>query len=169
MLAKKIEEALNKQIAMEAYASFLYLSISSWANTKGMEGCATFFMDQSEEERVHMLKIFNYINDMDAHALVPSVDQAPHEFDNIDAVFKTAYEHEKKVTAAINNLVQLSVEEKDYSTENFLQWYVEEQREEEVLFRTILDKIKLIGDGPSKLYYIDKEIEAINKAKPTMQ
>ncbi len=165
MISENMVNALNKQIEMEAYASFLYLSMASWANTQGLEGCYQFLLSQSDEERMHMLKIFEYINEVDGHALTPAISQPPQKFTDIVEIFNDVYQHEKKVTAAIANLVKLSNEEMDFTTLNFLQWYVEEQREEETTMRGILDKLKLIGDAPNKLYFIDKELEAVNKAK----
>ena len=164
MISKKMEEALNEQIALEGYASFLYLSMASWCDVQGLEGCAKFMYRQSEEEQAHMLRIFNYISDVDGHALTPGIKQAPHHFDSIQSLFSQVYAHEQKVTKSIHELVAMSMEEKDHTTYNFLQWYIEEQREEETLMRTILDKIRIIGDGPQSLYYIDKEIDKINNA-----
>lgn len=158
-------DALNEQIALEGYASFLYLSMASWCDAQGMEGCTQFMHRQSAEEREHMLRIFHYLSEVDAHALTPSVKQAPHEFNSIQEMFKQVYAHEQKVTNSIHKLTKIAVEEDDYTTHNFLQWYIEEQREEEDLMRKILDKIKLIGDGPSSLYYIDKELAAVNAAE----
>ena len=163
MISKKMEVALNKQIELEAYASSLYLSMASWCDKESLEGCSVFMHRQSEEERVHMMKIFNYISEVDGHAITPQIDQPPLEFESVQSMFHQVYEHEKKVTQSIHKLMDFGYEEDDYSTLNFLQWYVEEQREEENLMRSILDTIKLIGDGPQSLYYIDKEIRAINK------
>ena len=165
MLSKKMEAALNQQMELESYASFLYLSMASWCDQKAMEGCTQFMERQSEEEREHMLRIFHYINELDGHALVPAVSQPPHDFGDVKSMFEEVYRHEQKVTASIHDLVALSQEEKDPTTYNFLQWYVDEQREEEALMRTILDRITLIGDGPQSLYYLDKEVEKINKAE----
>lgn len=162
MISKKMIKALNEQIALEGYASYLYLSMASWCDKEGLEGCAQFMHRQSEEERMHMLKIFHYLSEVDVHALTPAIKQPPHEFESVRSMFEQVYKHEQKVTAAIDKLVKLSYEENDNTTLNFLQWYVEEQREEEALMRTILDKIKLIGDGPHSLYYIDQEIEKVN-------
>lgn len=165
MVSEKMATALNKQIELEGYASFLYLSMASWCDKEGLEGCAEFLHRQSDEEREHMLKIFHYLSEVDQHALTPAISQAPHEFESVQSLFKQVYEHEQKVTRSINELVAVATLENDYSTISFLQWYIEEQREEENLMRTILDKIKLIGTGPMSLYYIDKEIEAINQAE----
>ncbi len=162
MISKPMTAALNEQIALEGYASFLYLSMASWCEQEGLEGCAQFMHRQSEEERQHMLRLYGYLSEMDARALTPAILQPPHEFKSVREMFEQVYAHEQKVTAAIHKLVTLSNEEQDHSTLNFLQWYVEEQREEEALMRTILDKIRLIGDGPLSLFYIDKEVETIN-------
>ncbi len=160
-----MEKALNQQIALEGYASFLYLSMASWCDREGLHGCAAFLHRQSEEERGHMLRIFNYISEVDGHALAPAIAQPPHEFESVRALFEQVYAHEKKVTASIHELISLSYKDNDHTTLNFLQWYVTEQREEEALMRNILDRIKLIGDGPMSLYYIDKELEKINKSQ----
>lgn len=164
-----MEATLNQQIELECYASFLYLAMASWCDKQGLEGGAKFMHRQSEEERDHMLRIFHYISEVDGFAIVPPVNQPPLEFESARAMFQEVYEHEQKVTNSINKIVSLCYEENDYTTLNFLQWYVEEQREEEALMRTIMDRIKLIGDGPQSLYYIDKEIEKINKAEEAAQ
>mgnify|MGYP000072881956 CR=1 FL=1 len=164
MISEKMEKALNEQIALEGYASQLYLSMAAWCDVQGLEGCTQFMHRQSEEERMHMLKIFHYLSEVDGRALTPGINQPPHEFESVRSLFEQVYQHEQKVTASIHQLVKIGYEENDHTTLNFLQWYVEEQREEEALMRTILDRIKLIGDGPQSLYYIDKEIEKVNQA-----
>jgi ferritin len=162
MISDRINKALNGQIGEEAYASFLYLAMSTWCDHKGLGGCAKFFRRQSEEEHMHMMKIVDYILEMDGKVIIPQISQPPTDYKSVQAIFTSTYEHEQKVTASINYLVDLSLEENDHSTHNFLQWYVEEQREEENLIRSILDKLQLIGDGSMALYYIDKEVEQIN-------
>jgi ferritin len=163
MLSKNIEDALNNQLELEAYASFLYLSMASWSERTGMEGTAKFFYRQSAEEHDHMMRIFHYILEMDNTAVVPSIDKPVHDFDSVQEVFNKVYGHERKVTQAINKIVDLAITENDHATHNFLQWFVTEQREEEALIRMILQKIELIGEGPQSLYFIDKEIEEINR------
>lgn len=162
MISNKMQEALNAQISLEASASFLYLSMAAWCERIGMNGAAQFMYRQSEEERAHMLRIFHYISDVDGEAITPGIQQPAAEFESIRGVFEQVYTHEQKVTASIHKLLDLCNAEDDYTTHNFLQWYITEQREEEALMRTILDKIKLIGDGAQSLYFIDKELEAIN-------
>ncbi len=165
MLSKKIEKALNDQIALEGTASFIYLAMASWCDKEGMEGCAQFMYRQSEEEREHMMRLVHYVNEMDSHAIIPAIKQPSKEYDSAQKLFEEVYAHEQKVTNAINKIVALCYETDDYTTLNFLQWYVEEQREEESLMRGILDKIKLIGTGGQSLYYIDKELNKINAAQ----
>ncbi len=162
MISEKMIAALNEQIKLEGYASFLYLSMASWCNHQALEGCSRFMHRQSDEERFHMLKIFNYLYEVDGHALTPAIPEPPHTFDKVQSMFQQVYEHEQKVTRSIHQLVDLANQENDYATVHFLQWYIEEQREEESLIRTVLDRIKLIGYGPQSLYYIDKEVAAIH-------
>ena len=162
MISETLATELNKQIEMEGYASSLYLSMSCWCEHKGLKGCAAFLRRQSEEENMHMLKIIEYMLDVDAIPVIPSFSKPPAQFDSIVTLMRTVFEHEKKVTRSIHQLVELCSKEENSDTFNFLQWYVIEQREEEALMRDILDKINLIGDGPQSLYYIDKEVETIN-------
>jgi len=157
--------ALNQQIALEAASSYTYLAMASWCDKEGIAGCADFFYSQSAEERMHMLKILRYVNEMDAHAIVPAIEQPCNDYESIQSIFKQVYAQEQKITQAIYGLLSLCQELQDHATNNFLQWYVTEQREEEALVRGILDKIKLIGTGGQSLYFIDKEIQAVNAAR----
>ncbi len=161
MLSKSIEKALNNQITLEAYASFYYLSMASWCDTQGYVGTSKFLYSHADEEKMHMLKIFHFINDSGSHALTPSIKEVPHQFKSLKYLFQDVLKHEQLVSKSINQLVGLCLQEKDYSTYNFLQWYVSEQHEEEKLIKTILDKIKLIGETQPGMYMIDKEIEGM--------
>lgn len=164
-LSEKMISTLNEQIAMEGYASFLYLSKAGWFENMSMQGCAAFMYRQSQEEHQHMMKIFHYLLEMDAVAVSPAISQPPADFQDVRTVFADTLVHEQRVTKSINDIVELAIKEGDHATYAFLQWYVTEQREEESLMRTILDKINLIGEGPQCLYFMDKEIEAINQAQ----
>lgn len=159
MLSKKIENALNRQVEMEGYASSYYLSAASWCDAKGLQGCAKFLYRHADEERMHMLKLFYYINDTGGHAVTPALKQPPLKFKSLYELFEAVFNHEIEVTASINKIVDLCLHEKDYSTNNFLQWYVAEQHEEEKLFRSILEKIRLLGpDDARGMYWIDREL-----------
>lgn len=158
MLTKVIEKALQQQIALEAYASAYYLSMASWMDVEGFEGTAAFLYQQSDEERMHMLKILHFVNDNDGHGEVPKIDQPPKNFKDYHTCFKLILEQEQAVTASIHELVNLSLKERDHAANNFLQWYVNEQMEEEKQVKTILNKLKIIGKDGSGLYLLDNEL-----------
>lgn len=161
MLSEKMEKALNKQIRIEAESSQIYLAMASWAEVKGLEGVSDFMYAQSDEERVHMLKFFKYINERGGHAIVSELDAPAIDFGSFKEMFETLFKHELFVSQSINELVHIALEEKDYATHNFLQWYVAEQIEEEAQARTILDKINLIGDDKGGLYLFDNDIKQL--------
>jgi len=163
MLNKELEKALNEQILKEAEASFSYLSMAVWCEFKGLEGSARFFYRQSDEEKLHMMKLIGYMLEMDTKPIVPSIQVNTNDYNSVQSIFEKTLTQEQSVTQSIHNLITLANKDNDYATQNFLQWYVSEQREEESMIRKILDKIKLIGEGPMTLYYIDKEMERINQ------
>ncbi|MGW8315661.1 MAG: ferritin [Bacteroidales bacterium] len=156
MLSKKVEEILNVQVQKEDYSSQLYLAMASWAENKGLPGVADWLYAQSEEERVHMLKLVRYVNERDGVAVVPGMEQPPADFGDLQVMFKKVLEHEQYITASINEIVAVCYEEKDYTTHNWIQWFVTEQIEEEASVREILDKLKLVGD--KNLYMFDRDI-----------
>lgn len=158
MLHKELEKALNNQIEMEAHASFTYLAMASWMENAGFEGTATFLYAQSDEERMHMLKLFHYINEVGGYALAPSVSKPHLQYASYHEVFTSILEQELKVSASIHQLVSLANQHNDHTTFNFLQWYVAEQREEENQFRSILDKLKIVGNDGSGLYLLDRDL-----------
>ncbi len=161
MLSPVIEEALNKQITVEAQSSQIYLAMASWAEVLGFEGVAQFMYAHSDEERMHMLKLVKFVNERGGHAKVSSLDAPPTEFGSFKEMFQELFNHEVKVSACINDLIDICLKEKDYATHNFLQWYVSEQIEEEALARNILDKIKLIGDDKGGFYLFDNDIKQL--------
>lgn len=159
MLSKSIQDALNKQVQMEAESSQAYLAMASWAEIQpGLSGITDFFYQQSDEERVHMLKLIRFINERGGFALIPALPQPMVMFKSIKNVFEEYLKHELKVSNSINELVHLSLNEKDYATHNFLQWYVIEQMEEERVARTLNDKLELVGDDKGGLYLFDRDI-----------
>jgi ferritin len=161
MLSKKVEKALNDQIRIEAESSQAYLSMASWAEIKGLEGISNFMYKHSDEERLHMLKLVKYVNERGGHAKISDLKAPKTEFGTFQKMFQELYEHEILVSDSINELVHVTLQEKDYSTHNFLQWYVAEQIEEEALARTILDKINLIGNDKGGLYLFDRDVQQI--------
>ncbi|QDZ40937.1 non-heme ferritin [Euhalothece natronophila Z-M001] len=161
MLSESMAEALNKQINCEMYSSNLYLQMSCWCASKGLEGAAAFLDEHADEERMHMRKILTYVSEKGNLAIVGEVDSPATQFKSIKDVFEQTFEHEQLVTRKVNNLVHLATQEQDYATLQFLQWYVSEQHQEEVLFKTILDKIEMIGIEGQGIFFIDQEIERL--------
>ncbi len=161
MLAKNIEKALNEQIKIEAESSQVYLAMASWAETQGFEGVASFMYKHSDEERMHMLKLAKFVNERGGHAKVSALKAPPVSFGSFKEMFQTLFDHEVMVSEKINDLVDITLECKDYATHNFLQWYVSEQIEEEALARNILDKINLIGDDKGGLYLFDNDVKLL--------
>ncbi|WP_417363379.1 ferritin [Galbibacter sp.] len=159
MIVKKVEELLNKQITVEAESSQIYLAMACWAEVKGLQGVAQFMFAQSDEEREHMLKLVKFINERGGHAKISALKAPNVTFNSFKDMFQMLLDHEIFVSESINELVHLTLQEKDYSTHNFLQWYVAEQIEEEAMARTILDKINLIGDDKGGLYLFDRDIQ----------
>jgi ferritin len=155
----RVEKALNEQIEKEASSSQFYLAMASWAETQGLSGTANFMYAHSDEERFHMLKLVKFVNERGGTAVIPGLETPPSAFESLSNVFGLLLEHELMVTDSINNLVDICLQEKDYTTYNFMQWYVSEQLEEEALARTILDKVNMIGTDKAGLYMFDRDLE----------
>lgn len=159
MLTPAIAEALNNQVALEAASSQTYLALASWAEKQaGLPGVSQFFYAQSDEERVHMLKLMRYINERGGFAQVPALAKPNTNFSTVKQAFEGFLQSEENVSAAINELVDLTLKEKDYTTHNFLQWYVTEQMEEENTARMLNDQLELVGDDKSGLYLFDRDL-----------
>lgn len=156
---ERVEKALNEQIQLEASSSQFYLAMASWAETRGLSGTAKFMYTHTDEERFHMLKLIKFVNERGGVAIIPGLSKPPQEFESLENVFQLLLEHELNVTDSINNLVDVCLQEKDYSTHNFIQWYVSEQLEEEALARTILDKVRMIDNNKAGLYMFDRDLE----------
>ena len=161
MLKDKLQTALNNQIKSEAESSQIYLAMASWAETKGLGGTAQFLYKHSDEERMHMLKLIQYVNERGGKAIIPALSMPEKDYKSLTNLFQTLLDHEIMISAEINDLVEICLNEKDYTTQNFLQWYVAEQIEEEALARTIMDKLSMIGEDKGGLYLFDRDIETI--------
>lgn len=156
MLTKKVEEICNRQIEREGYSSGLYLSMASWAENKGLPGIAAWLYAQAEEERTHMLKFVKYVNERGGAAVIPAFKQPPLKYKGVNELFKEVLKHEQFITASINEVLAAAAAEKDYATVNWIQWFVNEQVEEETNAQLILDKLALAGDAG--LYFLDRDI-----------
>lgn len=162
MISKKIEALLNQQIELEASSSQYYLAMASWAEVKGYNGVSKFLYKHADEERMHMLKLMMFINERGGHGVVPALKAPPAGFKGIQEIFEQILKHEIHVSAEINKLVERCLSEKDYTTHNFLQWYVSEQIEEEALARNVLDKLNLIGNDKGGMYLFDRDLETLS-------
>ncbi len=158
MLSAKMIERLNKQVALEHYSAHLYLAMSAWCDHNGLAGSAAFLKAHSDEELAHGRKLFDYINETGALAVIGAIDAPPIQYGSLKEVIEKTFEHEKLITRSINELVDAALSEKDFSTFNFLQWYVGEQHEEERLFMSILDLFSIMQPEGRDLYLIDREI-----------
>jgi ferritin len=158
MIGKKMQEALNAQIKEEFFSASLYLAISAWCNERNYLGAAHFFKVQAKEEVSHALKIFDYLFEVEGRSVVPGLDRPPVEFSGMEDIFKKALEHEKFITDRIHKLVKLAREENDMASENFLQWYVKEQVEEEAQVVTILAQLKMVGTDSRGIFLLDREL-----------
>jgi ferritin len=165
MISAPVSKALNKQIELEGSSSQFYLAMASWAETQGLNGIAAFLYQHADEERMHMLKLIRFVNERGGHGVIPMLKQPPVTFKSVKSVFEEILKHEIRVTAEINGLVDATLKVKDYTTHNFLQWYVSEQIEEEALARQIVDKLKLIGDDKGGLYFFDRDLEQLSKTE----
>jgi len=158
MLKEKIEKALNAQIEKEIYSSHLYLSMASWSETKGYEGISQWLYAQSAEERLHFLKFIGYVNERGGHAEVSAIKMPDSTFSDVLSMFKAVLKHEEFISESINEIISVCINEKDFSTQNWLQWFVTEQIEEEKSVRIIIDKLNMIGNDGNTLYLFDKDI-----------
>jgi ferritin len=156
-----LEKAINEQIKIEEHSSRLYMAMASWCETNGFPGAARFLYEHSDEERMHMLKFVHFLNDRNGKSILQALEELPSEYDNLGELFDKVLAHEQFVTRSINNLVDLCLQEKDHTTNNFLQWFVMEQIEEESLVQGIVDKIKLIGDSKGGYFHLDNYLDGL--------
>lgn len=155
-LSPKMKNALNDQVSLEASASNSYLAMASWCEVTGYQGAANYFYAQSDEERTHMLKIVHFLNDLGVSATIPAIKAPVSSYKSLESLIKTALKNEQAVTVAIHKMVEISQKEKDHSTYAFLEWFVNEQVQEETKFETILQKFDLLGRDKLGINEIDK-------------
>ncbi len=159
-LDKKMQDALNEQINAEMYSAYLYLSMGSWFEDRSLNGFANWFRCQYLEENMHAMKIYNFVNERGGRVFLKPIEGPPTEWDSFVHVYEEVAKHEAHVTSLINNLVFISRELKDYASESFLMWYVDEQVEEEDTADHLLTRLKMIKDNPDALYNLDNELAA---------
>jgi ferritin len=158
MINETIQKELNNQLNAEMYSSYLYLSMSAYFQSTDLAGFANWMRIQAQEELAHAMKFYDYIHERGARVTLTEIKGPQTEWESSRAAFEHVYQHEQKVTGLINDLVNLSVEEKDHATNNFLQWFVTEQVEEEASASGILQKVRMVGNDGSGLFMLDKEL-----------
>lgn len=160
MINKRMQDAINEQIKFEIYSANLYLSMSAYIEGKNLKGIAHWLRVQYEEETFHALKLYDYLKNREGQVIIQSIDAPPSEFGTPLETFEKVLEHEQHVTAGINKLYKIAMEENDFAAQIFLQWYVNEQMEEEASAAEVIGKMKLIGDRGVDLLYLDTELSS---------
>lgn len=158
MISAKMQKALNKHLNEEMFSSYLYLSMSAYFETKNLKGFANWMRLQSQEEYMHAMKFYSYIIQVGGNVTLAQINAPKTSWKNHMEVFKETLEHEKYITELINKLVDLAIQEKDHATNNFLQWFVNEQVEEVATAEDIVNKLEMIGDNKNGLFLIDREL-----------
>lgn len=169
MLSRKMQEAINAQINAELYSAYLYLSMAAWAETQNLPGIANWMRVQFEEEQFHALKFFDYMYERGGNVVLKAIDEPPAHFESPLALFEETLAHEQKVTGLIHGLYALAVEEKDYAAQSFLQWYIDEQVEEEASATAIIEQLKMTGDSKMGLLMLNRELGARTFTPPAAE
>ena len=168
MLNKKLEDAINEQITAELYSAYLYLSMAAYFSAMNLSGFENWMKVQTQEELFHGMKFYTYVNEKGGRVVMEAIEKPDIDWANPASVFEHIYKHEQKVTALINSLMDLAIQENDHATNIFLQWFVTEQVEEEASASDILEKLKMIGNNSNALLMLDKELGArVFTAPPT--
>ncbi len=158
MVSEKLMKALNDQMNFEFESAHYYLAMAAYCGDQDLDGFEHFFLVQAEEERFHAMKFFNFIKEMDGRPTIQSMGEPKNEFDSLIDVFETALGHEKKVTKRIYDLMDIATEEKSYPAITFLNWFVDEQVEEEDTMKTIISKLQRLGSNGNGIFMMDKEL-----------
>ena len=167
MFDSKIQDAFNEQLNAELDSAYLYLSMSAYFDSQNLSGMGDWMRAQAQEELAHAMKFFNFIDERDGRVLLAQLGRPKSEWASPLNAFEEALAHEEKITGLINGLVDLALAEKDHASNTFLQWFVTEQIEEESSVKTIVDKLKLIGDSPVALYMLDGQLGQRTPPSPT--
>ncbi len=169
MIGKKMEKALNEQINAEYYSAYLYLSMVAYFEDKNLPGFSHWMKNQVQEETMHAMKIFDFVCERGGRVTLKEIEQPPKSWKSPLDAFEAAYKHEQLVTSLINKLVDLAITEKDHATNSFLQWFVNEQVEEETSVDTIVQNLKMAENAPGALFMIDRELGRRTFTPPTQE
>ena len=160
MISDDMQKALQQQLNDEFYSAYLYLAMSAYCAHIDFNGAANWLKQQYEEEQMHATRIYNYLVDQGAHVVLQAIPEPPSDFGAILDVYKASLKHEQAMTAKLNNLSDKALKEKDHATYNLLQWFVNEQVEEEATVGEIISKLKLVNDDGYGLLMVDNELGA---------
>lgn len=166
MLSEKMNKAINNQINAEMFSSYLYLSMSGWFESKGLTGFASWMRMQAKEEAFHADKLYDFVYERGGHVELEAIDKPKAEWDSVLQVFQEGLSHEQMISGMINELVDLAIAEKDHASNNFLQWYVAEQVEEEATAGGVVDRLNLIGSDTTGLFALDLEMGKRGAGQP---
>lgn len=158
MISVKLQEAMNSQINKELFSEYLYLSMAAYLESQNLDGIANFFHVQAQEEHMHAMKFFKYLNERGGRVKLMPIEGPQVEFKSVDEVFELTLKHEQTVTKSINELMDLAIKENDHPSRSFLLWFVDEQVEEEATAEKLLHKVHLISGQPQGLFMLDKEL-----------
>lgn len=158
MLSEKVQKALNEQLNAEMYSSYLYLSMTAYFKSISLDGFANWMYAQAQEELMHAMKFYDYINQRGGRVVLSVIESPPVEWDSPQTVFEETLKHEQKVTGLINALLETALSESDHATNIFLQWFVTEQVEEEDSVGNVLEQLKLLGDAKGGRFMMDREL-----------
>jgi ferritin len=167
MISKKVEDAINKQINAELWSAYLYLSMSTYFANEGLSGFANWMRIQWQEETAHALKFFDYLIERNGKPVLKAIDTVPNKWKSPLNVFEEVLKHEQHVTALINNLMDVAIEQKDHAAKSMLQWFVDEQVEEEANVHAIIDNLKLVQGQGNGMFLIDRELKLRVFVDPT--
>jgi ferritin len=158
MINKKLQQAFNDQLNAELYSAYLYLSMAAYFHSTNLPGCSSWMLVQAREEQSHAMKFYDYLNEQGGRVMLKAINAPPTEWSSPADVFDAVYKHEQKVTGLIKALMELAAEQKDDAACRFLQWFVDEQVEEEDSAHEVLQKLKLVEYKSQELYLIDREL-----------
>lgn len=160
MINKRVEEAFNIQINAELYSAYLYLSMAAYFEAQNLPGFANWMRVQFQEEQFHGLKMFDFVNERGGRVILTKIDGPKVEWENVVDVFEEVLSHEQHVTSLINNIMDIAIDEKDHATKSFLNWFIDEQVEEESAAEAIISELKLIDGKGNGILMMDREFRA---------
>lgn len=160
MINKRVEEAFNIQINAELYSAYLYLSMAAYFEAQNLPGFANWMRVQFQEEQFHAFKMFNFVNERGGRVILTKIDGPKVEWENVVDVYEEVLAHEQHVTSLINNIMDIAIDERDHATKSFLNWFIDEQVEEESAAEAIISELRLIDGKGNGILMMDREFRA---------